>query len=163
MKRVQIGQIVGAFGIKGQVKVKILTDFVERFDVGRRVWLDGKPTEVIGQHWHGEQLLLNLSAIANRNDAEASQWCFIEAVAEEQPDLDEDEFLTSDLIGMAVVTDSGEALGYVDDVLALPAQDVLVVGELMIPAVKEYVLEVDLETRQIQVHLIPGMRPGEEA
>ena len=53
------------------------------------------------------------------------------------------------------------ALGTVDDVERYPAQDVLVVGDIRIPAVKNFVLAVDLEARTIIVRLIPGMRPGD--
>ena len=70
--------------------------------------------------------------------------------------MEENEFFTEDLIGLKVVTTDGQELGVVDDVLGAPAQDILVIGEVMIPAVKEFVKEVDLEAGLIRVELIPG-------
>ena len=60
-----------------------------------------------------------------------------------------------------MVTEEGEELGTVTDVLPYPAQDILQVGEIMIPLVKEFVKQIDEESGTITVHLIPGMRPGE--
>ena len=159
---VRVGQIVGAFGLRGQVKVEPLTDFMERFEKGSKLLLKGDWITVVDSSVHKGRPLLKLSGVDSATAAEALQWQYLEANAEERPELEEDEFFTEDLIGLAVFTDEGEKLGEVDDVLALPAQDVLKIGEIMIPVVKEFVKDVDLETGQITVHLIPGMRPGEE-
>jgi 16S rRNA processing protein RimM len=155
---VPIGQIMGAFGIKGWVKVKVLTDFAERFDVGRRVRIDGEWQVIENAQIHNNQLVLKLSGIPDRNRAEELYLAKIEAMDGERPELEKDEYLTRDLIGMAVVTKEGEALGHVDEVMAMPAHDILVVGEIMIPAVKAFVKKVDLKARRITVVLIEGMR-----
>jgi 16S rRNA processing protein RimM len=154
---IKIGQIMGAFGIKGMVKVKILTDFAERFEVGRRVLIDGNWHTVDGAQVHKNQLVMKLSDIDDRSCAEDLYLHFLEAPEGERPELEEDEFFTKDLIGLAVVTTQGEALGYVDHVLGMPAHDVLVVGETLIPAVKAFVKKVDLTGKSITVELIEGM------
>lgn len=79
--------------------------------------------------------------------------------AEGRPELEEDQFLTEDLLDLEVYTEDGQLLGTVDEVLNNPAHDILVVGELMIPVVKEFVLDVDLDEEKITVRLIPGMLP----
>ena len=79
------------------------------------------------------------------------------------PELDEDEYFTEDLLDLEVFTTSGEKLGVVDDVLPYPAHDTLQVGEILIPVVKQFVKKIDLEEGRIEVELIPGMRPDEEA
>lgn len=158
MSAIKIGQIMGAFGIKGWVKVKILTDFAERFDIGRRVRIEGEWQTIEDANVHGNQLMLKLSDVHDRNRAEELFKVFIEAMDAERPELEEDEYLTRDLIGLQVQTVGGEPLGKVDDVLPMPAHDVLVVGELMIPAVKAFVKNVDLERKSITVELIEGMR-----
>jgi 16S rRNA processing protein RimM len=159
----RVGQIVGAFGLRGQVKVEPLTDFAERFDKGAKLLLKDSWVTVESSSLHKGRPLLKLSGIDDIGAAEALQWQFLEADADERPELEEDEFLTEDLIGLEVFTTEGESLGEVQDVLALPAQDVLQVGEIMIPVVKEFVKDIDLDTGRIVVQLIPGMRPGEEA
>ena len=111
--------------------------------------------------YHKERPLLKLSGIGDLTSAEALQWEYLEAPALENEELEEGEYLVEDLIGMRVVTTDGEDLGEVDEVLAYPAQDVLQVGEILIPMVQEFVKDVNLDAEVITVQLIPGMRPGE--
>lgn len=152
---------MGAFGLRGQVKVKPLTDFLERLEEGARLRLNENWVTVEGAKWHKNQLLLRLSGVKDLTTAEGLQWAYLEAKADERPELDEDEYVTADLVGLLAQTSDGETLGTVSDVMLAPAHDVLIVGEIMIPAVKQFVKKVDLEGRTITVELIPGMRPGE--
>ena len=158
---VRVGRIVGAFGLKGEVKVDPLTDFNERFRKGSRLRLKGDWVTVEGMREHKGRPLLKLSGIADATAAEALQWEYLEAHALEAPELEEDEYMVDDLIGLKVFTMEGEELGEVDNVLDYPAHEILEVGEILIPLVKEFVKEVDLEKDLIRVQLIPGMRPGE--
>ncbi len=157
---VRVAQIVGAQGIKGEVKLDLLTDFVERLDKGRRVLVDGAWAQIVSSRWMGDRLIIGLDTIKNRNAAEAAQWQFVDAPGG-KPELDEDEFMVDDLIGLMVVTTEGKELGKVDEVLPYPAHDTLVIGEVMIPMVKEFIKDVDLDKKAITVRLIPGML-GEE-
>jgi 16S rRNA processing protein RimM len=151
-----VGKIVGAFGLKGEVKVEPLTDFLERLQKGARLRLKDEWVTVEGFRLHKGRPLLKLSGIDDVDTAQALQWQILESTSEAVPVLAEDEFLTRDLIGLTVV--AGEnVLGKVDDVLALPAHDVLQVGTLLIPAVKQFVKNVDFDTSTITVELIPGM------
>lgn len=158
MANVRVGRIVGAHGLKGDVKVELLTDFAERLDVGRRLRLQGDWITVEAARVQGNRLLLHLSGVDDIDQAKALQWEYLEAPEEERPELEEDEYVTADLIGMEVVTDEGESLGKVNDVLMMPAHDVIVVAGIMIPAVKEFVKDVDVEAKRITVKLIEGMR-----
>jgi 16S rRNA processing protein RimM len=153
-----VGRIVGAFGIKGEVKVEPLTDFLERLHKGARLRLKDDWVTVESFRMHKHRPLLKLSGIDDPETAQALQWQVLESTSEEEPELGEDEFLTDDLIGMKVVTVEGEELGEVDDVLPMPAHDVLQVGEILIPAVKEFVKMIDFDAETITVQLIPGMR-----
>ncbi len=155
---VRVGRIVGAHGLRGELKVEPLTRFLERFEPGRTLCLQGQSYKVESCRGHGDRLLVKLVEIDGRSAAESLQWSFLESADAERPGLDEDEYLSRDLLGMAVRTEEGEDLGVVGSVLEYPAHDVLVVGEMMIPAVKEFVREVDLEARRMVVRLIEGMR-----
>src|ERR1044072_7369141 len=155
---VRVGRIVGTHGLKGEMKVQVLTDFVERMDVGRRLRMKGDWITVTGARIHKERLLLTLEGVKSIDDAEALLWEYLEAPSDERPDLDEDEYVTADLVGLDVFTTDGENLGKVADVLLMPAHDVLVVGAIMIPAVKQFVKSVDLGAKRITVELIEGMR-----
>ncbi len=154
-----VGKIVGAFGLKGEVKVEPLTDFLERMHKGSRLRLKGEWITVDGFRMQKGRPLLKLEGIDNANDAQALQWQVLESTATERPDLEEDEFFTADLIGMHVKTIEGLELGLVTDVLELPAHDVIQVGEIMIPAIKEFIKDVDIDNEVLTVQLIPGMLP----
>lgn len=156
-KRVPVGRIVGAFGLKGQLKVELQTEFMERFDKGATLYIEGEPYVVKGSQIHKGRLLLSFSEFPNLTAAEKLQWKTLEADPLESVELDDDEFMTKDLIGLMVLTEDGRPLGKVDQVLLYPAHDLLVVGKVMIPAVKEFVLRVDLEQAQIVVRLLEGM------
>ena len=154
---VPVGRIVGAFGLKGELKVEPLTDFLERMHKGARLKLKDEWVTVESFRIHKERPLLKLSGIDSMTAAQALQWQELYSANTERPPLEEDEFLTEDLIGLKVVTDEGQELGEVDDVLEMPAHDVLKIGELLIPAVKEFVKDIDLDNETITVKLIPGM------
>lgn len=158
---VRIGQIVGAFGLRGELKVEPLTDFPSRFVAGTRVRVQNEWSTIVSCRWHKSRPVLRLEGVDSIDAAEALQWCFLEAV-EQLPELGEDEYLTRDLIGLRVVTEDGMELGVVDDVERYPAQDVLVIGAIRIPAVKAFVKNVDLPNRSMIVALLPGMLPDED-
>lgn len=157
----KIGQIVGPHGIKGLVKVEPLTDFDEHFEEGSRVRIGDDWFEITWSSWHKNRPLLGLSGVKDMNAAEDLRWKFLEAHPLEDPDLDDDEYFIEDLLECRVVTEEGEDLGSLDEIEPMPAHDVYRVGEIRIPAVKEFVREIDLENKVITVRLIPGMR-GEE-
>ncbi|MCO5295415.1 MAG: ribosome maturation factor RimM [Fimbriimonadaceae bacterium] len=157
---VRIGQIVGAFGLRGELKVEPLTDFPSRFAPGTRVRVGEQWTSIAACRWHKGRPILRLDGIISIDDAEPLKWRYLEA-EQQPPELEEDEYLTRDLIGLLVVTEEGEELGPLDAVERYPAQDVLVVGQIQIPAVKAFVKSVDLVAKRIVVALVPGMRPGE--
>ncbi|MBI1757042.1 MAG: 16S rRNA processing protein RimM [Fimbriimonas ginsengisoli] len=158
---VRIGRIVGAFGIKGQLKVDPLSDFPERFERGRTVFLGEQAVTIEDCVWHKGRPVLKLSGIETRTAAEALQWGYIDASAAETPRLGDDEFFTRDLLDLDVFAEDGQRLGKVDDVLTTPAHDVLQVGALLIPVVKAFVLSVDLPQRRITVRLLPGQAESE--
>lgn len=158
---IRVGQIVGAFGLKGQVKVVPLTDFLQRFEPGSRLHLNGDWVTVEAWSERKQQLVLKLSGVDDATTAENLQWSYLEAPEGEKPKLAKDEYFTADLIGLTAVTVEGEELGQVENVLPEPAHDVLVIGDLLVPAIKQFVKKVDLKGKKIVVQLIPGMREEE--
>lgn len=159
---IPIGKIVGAFGIDGRMKIESLTDFPERFDLGKKIYIKGDEHKIKWVAWHKTQARVKLDGFTRPEDVEALVGTLVQVPADDRPDLDEDEFYTQDLIGMKVITVDGEDLGELDEVLSLPAHDVLIVGEVMIPAIEEFVQVVDFDDGIITVKLIPGMRGDAE-
>ena len=154
---ITIGQVVGPHGIQGGLRVKVLTDFVERFEPGRTIYLNGEPKTISKANWHKDQVRLQLKEVNDRNLAEDLKWAQITVPADDLPELDEDEFLTAELLGLRVITTEGQEIGKVTEVLASPAHDIIVVGKTMIPAVEEFVHEIDLDNGTMTVELIEGM------
>lgn len=158
---IRIGRIVGAFGLKGELKVDPLTDFLDRFQKDSRLRLNGDWVTVESVRMHKGRPLVKLSGIDDATAAEKLQWAYLEG-EEQELELEEDEFLADDLVGLKVFSITGELIGEVDEVLAYPAQDILKVGDIMIPMVQQFIKEIDLEQEKITVELLPGMRPGED-
>jgi 16S rRNA processing protein RimM len=157
----RIGQIVGTHGLKGQFKVQPLTDFMSRFQKGAEVSLKGKAYVVETCSTHKGRPLMKLVGIDDISVAEKLQWEFLEA-PDDRPELADDEFLVEDLIGLMAYDENGVELGEVDEVLDSPAHEILVIGEIMVPFIEEFILEIDFDAETIKLSLLPGMRPGEE-
>ncbi|HJP82766.1 MAG TPA: ribosome maturation factor RimM [Fimbriimonadaceae bacterium] len=158
---IPVGRIVSSHGLKGQVKVELLTDFPERLGKGQRLRLQNRWVTVKDSQPMKNRLLVKLEGINSIEEAKALQWEVLSA-ADSDPELAENEFLVEDLIGLKVVTQEGMELGKVDEVLPYPAQDLLKIGELLIPFAFEFVVQIDWDKEEITVKLLPGMLPGEE-
>lgn len=155
-----IGRIVGPHGIRGGVRVQVLTDFPERFEAGRDLFVGNEVRQIKKVMWHKDQVRLDLVGITTREQAEALKWVELSVPASDLPELDEDEFLVSDLMGLPVFEEDGTPLGPIRDILSTPAHEILVVGEILIPAVEAFITEIDLEKGRVYVRLIDGMKPG---
>ena len=175
MEKIKIGKIVSAQGLKGEVKVYNYSDRPERYEELREIILSGRKTpdrvmEIEKVRYQGNMVILKLKGIDDRNQSEALRDTDICITENDLKELPEDTFYVRDLIGMKVV-DLGEygELGTVKDVIQNTAQDVYLVSmpggrEIMIPAVKDFIKEVDKEERVIKTTLIPGfVDEGEEA
>jgi len=143
------------------VKVQPMTEFLERFEEGTSLLLDDR--EVIVEHAfeHKRRLVLKLSGIDDPETAQSVKFKYLLGSADFVPSLAKDEYLTADLIGLQALTPDGKPLGFVTDVIAAPAHDILVVGQILIPAVKQFVKKVDIRNGNIVVELIDGMIPEE--
>ncbi len=157
----KVGQIVTSHGLKGQVKVDVLTDFHQRLDKGQKLKLKEQWVTVEASQWQNKRLLMRLSGVNNIETAKSLQWEFLYASDEQELVLDDDEYRVDDVIGLKVVTVGGKELGKVERVDPYPAQDILIIGDIMIPFVEQFVTDIDFDSGVITVDLIPGML-GEE-
>lgn len=161
-----IGTIVGPHGIRGEVKVLPLTDYPERFRPGSRVFVgtaDETAADVITtSRSHKNAMLVKLASVPDRNAAELLRNKLLWIPEHEAKPLGEHENYAHDLIGLAVETAEGEKLGRVAEILFTGANDVYVVqgpeGELLLPALRKVVLEVDLEAGRMVVVVPDGLR-----
>lgn len=156
-KTVAIGKVVGTFGLKGTLKIWPDTDFPERFDEGRSVLIDGKSYEIVETRWHKLQARIRVKGVTRLELAEALIGQQVSVPADDLPELGEGEYMIGDLVGLEVFDETGVKLGDVEDVIKGAAQDLYRVAGVLVPAVKEFVKDIDLANKRIVIRPLPGM------
>lgn len=160
MELIEAGKIVNTHSVYGELKVQPWSDtldFLCDFDL---VYIDNKPFEIEKARVHKTCVLLKLSGINNINDAEKYKNKLV-FVDREDVELSDDTYFIQDLEGLTVIDQNNTVLGKIHEVLTLPSNDVYVIrgeDEYMIPAVKEFIKEIDLENKTVYVSTIPGMK-----
>ena len=164
--RLRVGVITSPHGIHGEVKIFPTTDDPERFKKLKKVIIDThkeqKEMEIGGIKFFKNMVIATLSGIEDRTQAEKYRSADILIEREDALPLGEDEYYICDILGFTVTNDDGTVLGTLEDVLTSCANDVYVVKrdngkELLIPSTKECVLSIDLNSKNIVVHLLKGM------
>lgn len=162
----QVGVITQTHGVRGEVKVFPTTDDPERFLDLKKVLLDtGRetlPLEIQSVKFFKQFVILKFKGIDNINDIERYKRCPLLVTREDAVELEEDEFFIADMIGMKVVTEDGEEFGTLKDVMETGANDVYIIdsdehGEVLIPAIRECILDVDVEEQKMTIHLMDGL------
>lgn len=162
----RVGVISSTHGVRGEVKVFPTTDDPARFEDLKTVFLDtGREMlelEITGVKFFKNMVILKFKGYDNINDIEKYRGKDLWITREQAVPLGEDENFVGDLIGLQVVTDEGETLGTMKDVMFTGANDVYVVEredkkELLLPAIKDCILDVDLENGVMTVHMLDGL------
>ncbi len=152
---IRVGQVAGAYGLEGAVKVIPLTDFGDRFDRGARLLLDGCARQVEWSREGHPGLVIKLQGIDNRTVADLFRGRYLEVPDEDMKTLESGRFYHHQLVGLEVLTSSGQRLGVLEEVLARPANDVWVSREgsieHLIPATRDAIVAVDLDRRRVIV------------
>lgn len=152
---IRVGQVTGAYGTDGAVKVMPLTDFEERYAAGATVTLEGDQREVEWSRPGQPGLVVKLRGIDNRTIAELFRGRYLEIPEDAVRPLAEGRFYHHQVVGLVVQTASGKQLGKIAEVLERPANDVWVsregVVEHLIPATKDAVVEVDVAAGRVVV------------
>lgn len=163
---IKVGKIVGTHGYKGTVRVEPLTDFPERFKDLQKIKISqGKITAELPIEtcsWHQGRLLMKFKGIDTMEEANKYRNAFLTVSDDELYPLPEGTYYHFQLIGMRVDDVEKGYLGQLNDILETGANDVYVVksevyGEILIPAIKEVIREVDLANMSMQVKLLPGL------
>ena len=167
----QVGAITQTHGIRGEVKVFPMTDDVSRFKNMKELILDtGKEQivlEVTSARPQKNLVILKFKGIDNLNDVENYKGCGLFVTKENRVKCKKDEYFIADLIGLRAIDEEGEAFGTISDVIQTGANDVYVITtkqgeEVMIPAIKDCILEVSVEEQDgqagyVRIHLLPGL------
>lgn len=160
--RIAVGRINSPWGVRGHVKVTPLTHNPERLAVGSRVLVAGVPRKIKDVKSPRGFPCILFEGITSTDAANRLRDALIEIDEEELPALPEGEYYVHDLIGLRVLTTTGEELGTLDDVLETGANDVYLVKrpgqkDLLVPVIDDVVLNVDLEAGTVTIEVIPGL------
>ena len=162
----RVGVITSAHGVRGEVKVVPTTDDNSRFKTLKHVLMDtGKekiPLEIEHVKFFKNMVILKFKGFDNKNDVEMWRQRDLLITRDQAVELTPDENFIADLIGLTAVTDEGVVLGTLTDVLQTGANDVYCVKmengkELLLPAIKDCILNVDLEKQEMLVHVLDGL------
>jgi 16S rRNA processing protein RimM len=160
---------VGAHGLRGELTIKLLTDDPHRFGRLERVFIGLEDTEPVpwsleGYRLHKGRALLRLEGCDDRATAETLRGYLVQVPREEAIPLEEGEYFEHQILGLVVWTRAGERLGIVEEIIFTGANDVYVVRdsaldlrEILIPAIEDVVLEVDLAAGRLVVDLPQGL------
>ena len=162
----QVGIISSTHGVRGEVKVFPTTDDMKRFKKLKEVLLDtGKETltlEIEGVKFFKQFVILKFKGYDNIDDIVKYRGKSFFVPRENAVKLQKDEYFIADLIGLKVVNEDGSFTGVLKDVMETGANDVYIVEsqdgkEVLIPAIKDCILQVDFEKEQVLVHLLDGL------
>ncbi|NLM44190.1 MAG: 16S rRNA processing protein RimM [Clostridiales bacterium] len=165
LEYITIGQIVNTHGIKGEVKVYPLTDNIKRFDLVKQVYIDEDneliTLDVINVKYLKNMVIIRFKGINDVDSAETLRNKYIKVHRKDTVKLPKDSYLICDLIGLKVMTESGEVLGKVAEILKTGSNDVFVVRsenkEILIPGLKSIFKKIDIENKIIIVELLEGL------
>lgn len=177
-----IGKIVNTQGVKGEVRVMPTTDDINRFkklssldifklNKSKSKVLDTKTLEIQSVRFHKQFVLVKFKDIDDMTEAEKLRDFEIRISKDLAISCEEDEYFISDLYDMKVIADDGEFLGTLDDIIFTAANDVYIIKntsinedgenittELLIPAIKQCILKVNISENTMTVHLLEGLR-----
>ena len=156
----RVGVITSTHGVRGEVKVFPTTDDMNRFKKLKTVILDtGREQKTLNvEHvkFFKNMVILKFKGFDNINVVEMWRQKDLLITRDQAVKLSPDENFIVDLIGLTVMTDEGEKLGVMQDVLQTGANDVYVVkgknGEILIPAVKSFVIDINVESKKVTVN-----------
>ena len=168
-KWLTVGRLVNTHGIRGEVKVLPSTDFPgERFAPGSRLTLLAPDSsaavevEVASAREHKGLYIVKLKNYDNINQVLPYKGWSVKVPASRRVPLGEGEYYFRDIIGCTVVTEEGEELGRISEILRPGANDVWVVERpkgrpVLIPYISDVVLDVDVEAKRVTIHLMEGL------
>lgn len=162
MKKINIGKVVTTHGIKGEIKIYPHTNVEDMFKKLKNIYLGDKEYKILSVKYAKNCPVLKLEGVASVEEAQLL--IGKEAVVDEAklPNLEENSYYIKDIVGLTAKDENGETIGEVTDVIFTGANDVYEITTekertILVPAVKEFILNVNLKEKIIVVKLIEGM------
>ena len=165
--RIKVGKIVSAVGIRGEVKVYPYTDYPHRFEELSGVFADEEWLEPERVRYQKNVVIVKFRGIDDRNAAEALRDRFLRIDRKDLRQLEEDEYFIFDLIGLEAQDTDGNRIGTVRDVVQNSAQDLYEIehvngGRYLVPAVREFVTDIDINRGIMKIKPIEGLFGDQE-
>jgi 16S rRNA processing protein RimM len=161
-----VGKLHRPHGLHGEIIMDVLTDFPERLKRGMTLYAgpEHRPLRLSSHRPHAAALLVAFEGFLTSEQVGELRNQIVYVTAADRPALPEGEYYHHQVIGLKVISEQGEMLGKVTEILATGANDVYVVRaqtgpEILIPAVDEFVRNIDLERGELRVHVTPGLLP----
>lgn len=157
-ERLAVARILGVKGLAGGLRIEPLTDWPERLAIGAPVWVEEEaaPREIVDVEWGGRVPVLRLEGIADRSAAEGLIGRYLEAPPVPLP---AGSYYWHQLEGLAVTDEAGTALGALAEVFRVGENEVYRVvaqdGELLLPALRDVILQIDLDAGRMVVRYEP--------
>jgi len=159
-----VGKLRRPHGIRGEMKMTVLTDFPQLLSRGQKVFVgeSHQPLAIRSARWQGEDMLIAFEEYSDRDEAGVHRNQMLYMHVEDFPSLTEGEFYLHDLVGLNVISEDGQDMGTLVEILKTGANDVYILKgphgeEILLPAIEEVVLKVDIEKGEMIVHLLPGL------
>ncbi len=164
-----VGTLRRSHGIRGDLLLDVLTDFPERLKPGTTLFVGDRKQalKITRRRPHNDGLLLGFEGISTVEQTAKYRAQTVYVLVEDRPPLPEGEYYHHQIIGLNVVDEFGTALGVITEIIETGANDVYVVKnaderEILLPALKQVLLNVNLDTKTMRVHLLPGLVDGGE-
>jgi len=161
LEYIAVGEIVAPRGTRGKLKVRVLTDFPQRFAPGATIYVNHQPMTIDDTTWYKGMAIIKLSTIDSREDAERLRGETVEIHHSQLQPLPEVQYYHFQLIGLEVWTTAGERLGNITEILTARGNDNYVVngdnGEFLIPAIEDVVKSIDISQQRMVIEPIEGL------
>ncbi len=160
-----VGLLRRPHGVHGEIMLEVKTDFPERLKVGEKLYLgDARmPVAIASSRQHNKGLLLSFEGITDRDEIGHYRHHTLSVRVDDWPPLPEGQYYDFELIGLEVIEEAtGEVLGELKEIIKTGANDVYLVKsesgrEILLPAIPDVVLDIDLAQFQMSVYLLPGL------
>jgi 16S rRNA processing protein RimM len=158
---ITIGKILAPWGIKGKLKVEVVTDFPQRFAPSSKIYIKRQPMTIDGTEWHKRKAIIKLNSVDSVEQAQRLKGQPVEIHHSQLQPLPEGQYYHFQLIGLEVWTTQGELLGNITDILAAASNDNYIVstakGNILIPAIEDVIKSVDLDKGRLVIEAIDGL------
>jgi 16S rRNA processing protein RimM len=158
---IPIGRVVAPWGIRGEVKVEVQTDFPDRFSCGEILYLQGRAVTIKSSRYRGNTVILKLDTIDSRNAAELIRGACLEVPSTELKPLPKGEYYRFQLLGLEVQSTEGRLLGTISNVIPTGSNDVYEIssdtGVFLIPATDEVIKSIDIDKGCMVIEMLKGL------